>query len=90
MAIEDAMVVARCLDGGATGVPDALARFESARVVRTAAIMRASAANALRLANPVLAAPGGAADFVAREWNAQKLRQDYEWLFEYDAVNVAV
>lgn len=90
MAIEDALVLARCLDDSTTGVPDALARFESARVVRTAAILRASAANALRLAHPVLAHPGGAADFVAREWNPEKLRHDHEWLFDYDAVNVAV
>ena len=90
MAIEDALVLARCLDDSATGVPGALARFKSARVLRTAAILRASAANALRLASPVLADASGAADFVAREWNSQKLRQDYQWLFDYDAVNVAV
>jgi salicylate hydroxylase len=90
MAIEDALVLARCLDDSATGVPDALARFESARVLRTAAILRASAANARRLANPAFAEPCGVADFVAREWTPQKLRQDYEWLFDYDAVNAAV
>jgi len=90
LAIEDALVVARCLAEHATAVPDALARFEAARVVRTAAIVHASAANLPRLVSPELANQAGAADFVAREWATQDERQRNEWLFNYNALTVPV
>jgi salicylate hydroxylase len=46
MAIEDAVVLARALDGiEAAGVPDALRRYEDSRRDRTAAVQRGSLAN---------------------------------------------
>lgn len=46
MAIEDAVVLARALDGAAPdGVPAALKRYEAARIPRTAEIQRSSLAN---------------------------------------------
>lgn len=55
MAIEDAVVLARCLDGvGPTGVTRALAGYETARKPRTAEVQRNS------LANEWLKGPGNA------------------------------
>lgn len=46
MAIEDAVVLARALEGiDAAGVPAALARYETARIPRTAKVQRSSLAN---------------------------------------------
>ncbi|MCW1931164.1 FAD-dependent monooxygenase [Pararhodobacter zhoushanensis] len=46
MAIEDAVVLARALDGvDAAGVPAALTRYEEARIPRTSEIQRSSLAN---------------------------------------------
>ena len=46
MAIEDAVVLARCLDGvTADGVPDALARYAATRAGRTSAVQGGSRAN---------------------------------------------
>ncbi len=46
MAIEDAVVLARALDGAdAASVPEALRRYEAARIPRTAEIQRSSLAN---------------------------------------------
>jgi len=37
-----------------------------------------------------LADPATAAAFVDREWEPERIRKRYDWLFEYDAVNVAL
>ncbi|HVC18146.1 MAG TPA: FAD-dependent monooxygenase [Rhodanobacter sp.] len=88
MALEDAVMVARCLD--AFPVADALQRFEAARLDRTAAIVRGSADNTKRFHNPALAEPEGAAAYIEREFAAEKISQRYDWLYEYDALNVPV
>jgi len=85
MAIEDGMVLARCLAGEAD-VAKALKQFETARVERTSQIMRRSTEAAKRFHNPALADPAGAAAYVDREWTPEKIEARYGWLFEYDAM----
>ena len=87
MAIEDAMVLTRCLEQFGD-VAIALRRYEAARLERTAAIVRGSAENAKRFHNPALANSAGAAAYVEREWQPEKVRQRYDWLFEYDPLTV--
>lgn len=89
MALEDAVILTRCLDAGGT-MPAALRRFEAARLDRTAAIVRGSAENTKRFHNPRLADPDGAAEYVNREFEPEKVRLRYEWLFAYDALTVPV
>ena len=88
MALEDAVILVRCLDR--FDVPDALARYEAARLDRTAAIVRGSADNTKRFHNRALATPEGAAAYIAREFTPEKVRQRYDWLYEYDALTVPV
>lgn len=89
MAIEDGVVLARCLaERGEGGVAGALARYERARQERTARIVRGSASNAERFHNPALAHAEGAAQYVNREWNEARVKERYHWLFEYDALGV--
>jgi salicylate hydroxylase len=88
MAIEDGMVLARCLD--AYEPAEALHRYESLRLERTAAIVTKSAENANRFHNPALANADGAADYVTREWQPDKVRDRYNWLFEYNALTLDV
>ena len=57
MAVEDAVVLARCLIEGVAGIPAALRRYEQARMARTAEIQVASRGNAWLRA-------GGNADWV--------------------------
>ena len=78
MALEDAIIIARCLD--AFPVLDALRHFETARLERTAAIVRGSADNTRRFHNPALGDPAGAADYIDREFAADKIQQRYDWL----------
>jgi salicylate hydroxylase len=88
MAIEDAMILARCL--AKFDPPAALKRYEELRFQRTASIVVKSAENAKRFHNPALANSKGAADYVSREWQPERVRDRYNWLFEYDAVTLPV
>jgi salicylate hydroxylase len=89
MAIEDAAVMARCLaeyESPAT----AFAGFEAARWQRTADIVNRSRDNALRFHNPQLSDADKAVDYVTSEWEPEKVRRRYDWLFEYDALKTPI
>ncbi len=88
MALEDAMVLARCLEH--TQGPAAWRRFEQARLRRTAAVVQGSAENTRRFHNPALGSSDGAAAYVAREFQPEKVSQRYDWLYEYDSLTVPI
>jgi salicylate hydroxylase len=88
MALEDALVIARCLD--TSDVLSALSRYENARLQRTTAIVRGSSDNTKRFHNPAFGNPEGAAAYVEREFQPEKVKQRYDWLYEYDALTVAI
>jgi salicylate hydroxylase len=83
------VVIARCLDLCDTP-REALRRYEDARLQRTAAIVRGSSDNTKRFHNPALGSPEGAAIYVEREFQPEKVKQRYDWLYEYDASTVAL
>jgi salicylate hydroxylase len=88
MAIEDGMLLARCLDR--FDGTEALRHYEQARLARTASIVVKSAENAKRFHNPALANADGAAEYVSREWQPERVRERYDWLFEYDVLTLSV
>jgi salicylate hydroxylase len=90
MALEDGYVIARCLERYRNDVPRALERFQELRIERTSRIVRGSAANTKRFHNPALAHAEGAAEYVDREWNEERVKERYNWLFEYDVDAVEV
>jgi salicylate hydroxylase len=89
MAIEDAMVLARCL-AAYDDVETALARYDAARVERTARLVRGANDMARRFHNPALADSGGARAYVEAEWNEARVKERYDWIFSYDATRVAI
>jgi salicylate hydroxylase len=89
MAIEDAAVMARCLAKYESPAA-AFARFEALRWQRTADIVNRSQDNALRFHNPQLSDADKAVDYVTSEWEPEKVRRRYDWLFEYDALTISI
>jgi salicylate hydroxylase len=88
MAIEDGMVLARCLS--AYDIPDALRRYEAARLDRTSRIVRGSLENVSRYHNPQLADLVQAQAFMEREFAPRAMGARYDWLYEYDALTVSI
>jgi salicylate hydroxylase len=90
MAIEDGIVLARCLEKYAEDHGTAFVRYEAARIARTTRVVEGSADNARRFHNPRLADERGADDYIAAEWSEAKIAQRYEWLFTYDALQAEI
>ena len=88
-AIEDGYMLARALDE-VTGTETALRRYEGARVERTARMVRGATDNTARFHNPALANAEGAAAYIDNEWQADKIRARYEWLYTYDPTTAAI
>ena len=85
MAIEDAAVMARCLASN-DNIAQAFQQFEATRWQRTADIVNRSRDNAQRFHNPRLSDPAQAIAYVDAEWEPEKVRKRYDWLFEYNAL----
>jgi salicylate hydroxylase len=89
-AIEDGYVLARAVAAHRCDIPEALRRYEAARIERTTRVVRGSAENARRFHNPLLAGAEGAARYVAEEWSEPRIRDRYDWLFRYRVDEVPV
>jgi salicylate hydroxylase len=89
MALEDAIVIARCLDAF-DSVPEALRHYERARLERTAAIVRGSSDNTKRFHNPAHGDAAGAEAYINQEFRPEKLATRYDWLYEYDAMTIPI
>ena len=90
MAIEDGYVLARCLDKYQDDPAHALQMYQEARIARTTRIVRGSADNLKRFHNPMLGHPGEAEAYVDREWNEQRVKERYDWVFSYNVDEVPV
>ena len=89
MAIEDGMVLARCVEHHAD-IKDALRHYEVARLDRTSRIVLGSLENVTRYHNPQLGDPDQAQAFMDREFAPRAMGDRYDWLYEYDALTVPV
>jgi salicylate hydroxylase len=89
MAIEDGLVLARCLDAY-QDIETAFAKYDAARVERTAKLVQAANEMAKRFHNPALRDAIGAKAYVDAQWSEETVKARYDWIFDYDATRVAV
>jgi len=89
-AIEDAMILARALDAHRADQHTALAIYDKLRRRRTAELVHQSAEQRDRVRKPELGDPDIAADYVETQWANASVSARYDWIFRYDATQVAV
>lgn len=90
MAIEDGLVLARCLAAYGADHAAAFARYEAARIPRTTRIVEGSAAAKSRFHDHRLADEAAARRYIAEEWSEARTEERYAWLFDYDATAVEI
>jgi salicylate hydroxylase len=83
-------VLARALAADHDDAELALEAYDAARVDRTVRIVRGANETAARSQDTRLDDPADAAQYFDTEWSSDKVRQRYDWLYEYKAVEVFV
>lgn len=89
-SIEDGVVLARCIEALSSDVGSALRCYDEVRRPHAYRMVRGASENASRFHNPALGSADTAADFISREWQSQAISERYDWLFNYQADNVAL
>lgn len=90
VTIEDACVLARCLEGCAGDFQGALRRYELARVERAnrtkaSALAMLGVFHSAQLSHAATAWP-----YIEANWSPQAVRERYDWLLSYDATSVEI
>ena len=90
VTLEDAYVLARCLEQAGDDFEGALRRYDAARVERT----NHTKANSLEMLSvfhsPALSHAETAWPYIRQQWSPQAMRARYDWLLAYDATTVEI
>lgn len=90
MAIEDGMVLARCVQKYRSDLVTALKCYETARCERAVEAVHRSAKMAATFHNDSLSDPEAGASYITSQWNPDKIRTRYDTLYQYDATSVEI
>lgn len=90
VTIEDAYVLARCLEASPDDIEAALTRYDAARVERTNKTKASSLAMLGIFHSPELKKIDTARQYIQKEWSPDAVRERYEWLITYDATTVEI
>ena len=90
MAIEDAYIVAACIEKYIHDPVTAFSRYEEIRRDRTANVVRRAQENRAMAFEPRLADENALANVVALDWLDTRRRERLDWLYNYDATSIPI
>ncbi|MGB3071430.1 MAG: FAD-dependent monooxygenase [Ottowia sp.] len=90
VTMEDAYVLARCLEEPSGNIEGALRRYDDARIGRTNRTKAKSLAMLNIFHSPELERIETARPYIQKEWAPQAVRDRYDWLLSYDATTVEI
>lgn len=90
VTMEDAFMLARCLEEMPDDAEAALKRYDSARIARANRAKSESLAMHKIFHSSALATEETAWPYIKRHWSPQAVRDRYDWLLAYDATAVEV
>ena len=90
MAIEDAVVLARCVEQFSDSPDLALQRYEAARRDRTTGVVRRAGGMAATLHNDALADPITGAAHISANWSLKGTKSRFDDIYFYDAAKVPI
>lgn len=90
MAIEDAYIVAACIEKYFGDPVRAFARYEEIRRERTANVVRRAQENRTMAFEPRLADENAVTDAIAMDWLNIRRRERLDWLYNYDATSIPI
>lgn len=90
MAIEDGVVLARCLEAMPGDLPAAFLRYEKARIERTTKMVLGARDNTDRFHSKELRTEEEAQIYLEREWSRAPINDRYHWLYVYKSDEVAI
>jgi salicylate hydroxylase len=90
MAIEDACVLARCLEQEPATPAQALKRYEDARRERTAKVAQGSADMQRTFHHPALAEMESAVQYIDTQWSPAASKARFDWIYQYDALRAPI
>jgi len=90
MAIEDAYVLAACLEKFLHHPVIAFARYEEVRRDRTAAIVRQSHEDRKQAFGPAVAGEDGVACAKSGEWQQMRVGERLDWLYAHDVTAIQI
>ena len=88
VTMEDAYVLARCLEASPADVESALRRYDAARIERGNRTKAKSLEMHKVFHSPELARRETAMPYIDKQWAPQVMRERYDWLLSYDATTV--
>lgn len=90
MAIEDTVVLARCVEAQPDDLPAAFLRYERARIDRTRKMVLGARDNTDRFHSEELRTEDQARVYLEREWSRAPIHDRYHWLYQYKPDEAAV
>ena len=88
MALEDASVLARCLDENPNDVAAVFEAYQSLRLDRTSKVVKSAAGMLPIFHNKALCKPETAGDYIKTQWSSEATSARYDWIYRYDATTI--